>query len=79
MTPPQTAPGRQRALWPAVTLAGSGLAAAGALLLAGGAAAGDPPDLLGEKTGGDTTVYATGRNAFSFLQPTWKTRNARAS
>ncbi|AVT14668.1 c-type cytochrome [Acidovorax sp. NCPPB 3859] len=66
MTPPQTAPGRQRALWPAVTLAGSGLAAAGALLLAGGAAAGDPPDPLGEKTGGDTTVYATGRNAFSF-------------
>ncbi len=24
------------------------------------------PDPLGEKTGGDTTVYATGRNAFSF-------------
>ena len=25
-----------------------------------------PPDPLGEKTGGDTTVFATGRNAFSF-------------
>jgi CxxC motif-containing protein (DUF1111 family) len=28
--------------------------------------AGTDPDALGEKAGGDTTVYATGRNAFSF-------------
>lgn len=51
---------------------GRGLAAAGAGLLAMGMlTAGMPvaetnPDPLGEKTGGDTTVYATGRNAFSF-------------
>jgi CxxC motif-containing protein (DUF1111 family) len=31
-----------------------------------GAARADDEDLLGERTGGDTTVYATGRNAFSF-------------
>jgi CxxC motif-containing protein (DUF1111 family) len=35
--------------------------AVGAAALATGA-----PDPLGEKTGGDTTVYANGRNAFSF-------------
>ena len=28
--------------------------------------AGEPDDVLGEKTGGGTTVFATGRNAFSF-------------
>ena len=28
--------------------------------------AGSTPDPLGERTGGDTTVFATGRNAFSF-------------
>ena len=37
-----------------------------ALLLIGHAAADTDPDPLGEKTGGSTTVYATGRNAFSF-------------
>lgn len=42
-------------------------AAAGAGLLAVGTLVAAPdPDPLGEKTGGDTTVYATGRNAFSF-------------
>ncbi len=55
---------KARRLWAGAALAGTGLAAA--LLSAGGASAGDPPDPLGEKTGGDTTVYATGRNAFSF-------------
>ena len=41
------------------------LAAAGCVLAGQGLAEvqGDP---LGERTGGDTTVYATGRNAFSF-------------
>ncbi len=41
-------------------------AAAAALLAAGVLVAGTDPDPLGEKAGGDTTVYATGRNAFSF-------------
>lgn len=41
-------------------------AAAAALLAAGVLVAGTDPDALGEKAGGDTTVYATGRNAFSF-------------
>jgi CxxC motif-containing protein (DUF1111 family) len=40
-------------------------AAAAALLAAGVLVAGTDPDALGEKAGGDTTVYATGRNAFS--------------
>ncbi|MFP8780131.1 di-heme oxidoredictase family protein [Hydrogenophaga sp. RWCD_12] len=39
---------------------------AAALLLIGHACADTDPDPLGEKTGGATTVYATGRNAFSF-------------
>ena len=43
-----------------LTAAAAGLLAAGALVAA---AHSDP---AGEKTGGDTTVYATGRNAFSF-------------
>lgn len=37
-----------------------------ASLLAAGLAAAPVDDPLGERTGGDTTVYATGRNAFSF-------------
>lgn len=41
--------------------AGAGLAAAATGLVASG-----NPDPLGEKPGGDTTVFATGRNAFSF-------------
>jgi CxxC motif-containing protein (DUF1111 family) len=45
--------------------------AAAAVLIAGGAGAlwlhaDESPDPLGEKTGGVTTVYATGKNAFSF-------------
>jgi len=35
-------------------------------LLCAGAHAGPGDDLLGEKAGGETTVYASGRNAFSF-------------
>ena len=48
------------------------LAAAGTAMVALGGfglqalMAAPPPDPLGEKTGGDTTVFATGRNAFSF-------------
>ncbi len=40
--------------------------AAALLLSAAGLAAAPVDDPLGEKAGGDTTVYATGRNAFSF-------------
>ena len=46
------------------------LMTAAVLALGGGAAlwlhADEAPDPLGEKTGGATTVYATGKNAFSF-------------
>ena len=41
-------------------------AALGALLAAPPGVAGDDADALGERTGGDTTVFADGRNAFSF-------------
>ncbi len=51
-------PLRQRALRLAV--ASIGLAALGGLM------ADTPADPLGEKVGGNTTVFATGRNAFSF-------------
>ena len=51
---------------------------AGLLAAAGMLAAEANPDPLGEKTGGDTTVFATGRNAFSFpaanLEDTERTR-----
>ncbi|HRH81674.1 MAG TPA: di-heme oxidoredictase family protein [Thiobacillaceae bacterium] len=36
------------------------------LFAAAGQTAATPDDPLGERTGGDTTVFATGRNAFSF-------------
>lgn len=52
------APHRRRALRLAV--ASIGLAALGGLM------ADTPADPLGEKAGGNTTVFATGRNAFSF-------------
>lgn len=39
-------------------------------LAAGAAWAGDDEDPLGERTGGNTTVYAAGRNAFSFALAT---------
>lgn len=55
---PLQAPYRQRALRLAV--ASIGLAALGGLM------ADTPADPLGEKVGGNTTVFATGRNAFSF-------------
>ena len=42
-----------------------GIAAVGGLGL-GALTAAPQPDPLGEKTGGETTVFATGRNAFSF-------------
>jgi CxxC motif-containing protein (DUF1111 family) len=49
------------------TLAMGGLAVgAAALALHGQATADTDPDPLGEKVGGQGTVYATGRNAFSF-------------
>ncbi len=41
-------------------------AALAAALAAVGAVATVPPDAEGERSGGDTTVFATGRNAFSF-------------
>ncbi|CAM3871259.1 di-heme oxidoredictase family protein [Paracidovorax anthurii] len=41
-------------------------ASAGVLAATGLVVADAPSDPLGEKTGGNTTVYATGRNAFSF-------------
>jgi len=41
-------------------------AASAGLLTVGGLTAATDADPLGEKTGGATTVYATGRNAFSF-------------
>ncbi len=47
-----------KAAWPLVLLV--------AAAFAPGAAPADDDDPLGERTGGDTTVYATGRNAFSF-------------
>lgn len=50
-------------LAPAMGAAAFGLAA---LALIGQASADTDPDPLGEKTGGATTVYATGKNAFSF-------------
>ncbi len=52
------APTRQRAV--RLAAASIGLAALGGLM------ADTPPDPLGEKVGGNTTVFATGRNAFSF-------------
>lgn len=55
---PLQAPYRRRALRLAV--ASIGLAALGGLM------ADTPADPLGEKVGGNTTVFATGRNAFSF-------------
>ena len=54
---------RQRAL--RVAAASTVVVALGGLGLQSLTAA-PPPDPLGEKTGGDTTVFATGRNAFSF-------------
>lgn len=36
------------------------------------------PDPLGEKTGGDTTVYATGAMPFRSLPPTCPMTSARA-
>src|SRR3954453_16585803 len=46
------------------------VASIGAIALGAGAIstliAAPQPDPLGEKTGGETTVFATGRNAFSF-------------
>jgi CxxC motif-containing protein (DUF1111 family) len=50
----------RRAAWPAAAVV---LLAA---LAQPGSARADDDDPLGERTGGDTTVYATGRNAFSF-------------
>lgn len=50
---------RRRAWW--LAAAGAGLVAATGLVVAS-----PDPDPLGEKTGGATTVFATGRNAFSF-------------
>lgn len=55
---------RQRAL--RLAAASIGVMAIGALGGLGALVAAPQPDPLGEKTGGDTTVYATGRNAFSF-------------
>ncbi len=52
------APYRQRAV--RLAAASIGLVALGGLM------ADTPPDPLGEKAGGNTTVFATGRNAFSF-------------
>ncbi|MFN4121404.1 di-heme oxidoredictase family protein [Acidovorax sp.] len=51
---------RQRILCVVAASIGIGALGMGALVAA------PQPDALGEKTGGDTTVYATGRNAFSF-------------
>lgn len=50
---------RHRTGW--LAAAGAGLVAATGLVVAS-----PDPDPLGEKTGGATTVFATGRNAFSF-------------
>ena len=68
MQGPQT-PSRKRPL----RLAAAGLGslalsafAVGGLGAVGALTAAPQPDPLGEKTGGETTVYATGRNAFSF-------------
>ena len=58
-------PTRQRGRTLRLAVAGVGLVALGALGLRTLTAA-PQPDPLGEKTGGETTVYATGRNAFSF-------------
>ena len=55
---------RQRSL--RLAAASIGVVALGALGGIGALVAAPQPDPLGEKTGGETTVYATGRNAFSF-------------
>ena len=49
-----------------IRLAGLGLGISLGMGLVGSLVAGTAPDPLGEKAGGETTVFATGRNAFSF-------------
>ena len=57
---------RQAALGAAVAAALVVATAAGWMQAHGTPAAAPAADALGEKTGGDTTVWATGKNAFSF-------------
>ena len=51
---------------PALLRAGGALLGAALCVAAGRGLAEATPDPLGERAGGETTVYATGRNAFSF-------------
>ncbi|RZJ14605.1 MAG: thiol oxidoreductase, partial [Acidovorax sp.] len=60
---PSQAIGRQRAV--RLSVASIGIVTLGGLGYSALTAA-PQPDPLGEKTGGETTVFATGRNAFSF-------------